>query len=121
LTETLGSSKFCGVFPTVFDIVKSREKVSKMAVFTTFQTLLQIASIVAKGKCGPVGRTGRLHLHLRRNGNDSSFQANKTQTSTRTHVLEVRALFIFIVWPLLLIFPRALLDIPNFSIRKVTL
>jgi hypothetical protein len=47
LTETLESSKFCGVFPTVFDIVKSPEKVSKMAVFATFQTLLQIASIVA--------------------------------------------------------------------------
>jgi hypothetical protein len=70
-----------------------------MAVFATFQTLLHIASIIARGKCGPVGDTGRLYLHLRRNGIDSSSQANNTQTSTCTHVLRGRALFIFIVWP----------------------
>jgi hypothetical protein len=51
LTKTLGSSKFRGIFQTVFDIfVKSPEKVSKMAVFATFQTLLQIASIIAQEK-----------------------------------------------------------------------
>jgi hypothetical protein len=100
--------------------VKSPEKVSKKEVFATFQTLLRIASIIAQGKCEPVGHTGRLYLHLRRNGNDSSFQANNTQTITRTHVLRGPSSIYFYRVAVTSDF-FALFDIPNFSIRKLTL